>query len=257
MARVRDGLKRAFAGALCLSLVMLAGCTHAVIAKAPIPPGCQVKSSSGTATYTCSRKLVINGVAVGARLVIVAPSSPPGSLRSAQATTTARLTTNGQLILQCVHSAAAPLPRQANPIQTDKCEYGAAVRGLRSVELSNASGLISGTINGRSIVPFQAVTGATLPKIAFTDGQPPPVVTIDPALQAVLKTFVNSWMAHEPPSGQALLEKGTKAPAAPARPVNVPPSCGSSQHICGYTCCPAGQTCLDAKRSICGEPANP
>lgn len=62
-----------------------------------------------------------------------------------------------------------------------KVSYGAAIQGIRSAVFTGNGDLIQGTIDGRAVVPF--APGTSISQVKFADGNPPPTVTVDPAIQ--------------------------------------------------------------------------
>lgn len=63
--------------------------------------------------------------------------------------------------------------------------YGGAFSGIRRAQITNDGTTISGTIDGRAIVPMPA--SANPNSATFQDGGPPPNVQVDPKLQAAIQ----------------------------------------------------------------------
>jgi hypothetical protein len=74
--------------------------------------------------------------------------------------------------------------------------YGPAFTGIKLAVFTSSGGLVQGNIDGRAVVSFGPGTDVSLLK--FTDGNPPPVVTIDPVILQATKDILAKGQARHP-----------------------------------------------------------
>jgi len=79
--------------------------------------------------------------------------------------------------------------RSGNGAIQVKVVYGAAFQGINMAVFTGNGNLIQGNIDGRAVVPFSPAT-TDVSQIKFADGNPPPVVTIDPQILQATKDIL-------------------------------------------------------------------
>jgi hypothetical protein len=107
--------------------------------------------------------------------------------------------------------------------------YGAAFQGIKLAVFTGDGNLIQGTIDGRTVAPFPP--GTDMSQVKFTDGNPPPRVTVDPAIQQA----INDILAK----GQSATSNCLKTQTARPKPNFDSPACDDCTQRCGdkyWTC---------------------
>ena len=115
--------------------------------------------------------------------------------------------------------------------------YGAAFRGVRQASYTTDGKVIEGTIDGRRISPLPV--GADVKSLRFADRNPPPSVTLDPALERALTAILQK--AHDDISSCRQAELRRDAKGAP-KARTIPQNSDSCQN-CQNSCAAAAATC--------------
>lgn len=74
-------------------------------------------------------------------------------------------------------------------------DYGAAFHGISKLSLMDDGTTISGSIDGRTLVPFAASSASDPEPIRFADGNPAPDVTVDPGTLKLVDSLADSIQA--------------------------------------------------------------
>jgi hypothetical protein len=118
--------------------------------------------------------------------------------------------------------------------------YGPAFTGIKLAVFTSSGSLVQGNIDGRAVVPFGPGTDVSLMK--FADGNPPPVVTIDPVILQATKAILAK--------GQSAASTCLQAQASSPTPLLDSPGCIACENRCGdkyWNCAEiAGAACIAA-----------
>ncbi len=161
-----------------------------------LPAGCQEQRSGGRITTACASDDSSSGVPLHLAMDRVLAKSAPigGGPRVQSITVTTAISTSGEPVVQMKRKFTATTG--APPTESVTFTYGPAIHGLKSATLSQTGGTVSGSINGRAIVPFKGAAGVSLQTIKFVDHRPPPTVTVDATLQKAVTALLKKTQAN-------------------------------------------------------------
>ena len=119
-----------------------------------------------------------------------ATSATRGAPVSASLSATLYVERAGHLFMRVESSTASvPLSKNSVPHGSISVTYGPEFGDLRSARYTFSGSLVTGTVNDRAILPFQASTGATEASLKFADGKPPPAGLLDQRLIDEVRQF--------------------------------------------------------------------
>jgi hypothetical protein len=103
----------------------------------------------------------------------------------------------------------------ANGTTTVTITYGGAFSGIRRAQFSNDGTTVTGEVDGRAIVPLAAGTSPDQAK--FADGNPPPRISIDPAVAKAIQQVFGKLSSAATTCGASSRTTSTSTRSRPSR----------------------------------------